>query len=44
LGGAYVISFSHMAIEKIECVYYTKPTYLYNLEFEKKHKKYGIKF
>jgi hypothetical protein len=29
LGGAYVISSSHMAIKKIEYVYYTKPTYLY---------------
>ncbi len=31
LGGACVISSSHMTIEKIECVYYTKPNYLYNL-------------
>jgi len=27
LGGAYVLNSSHMAIEKIECVYYSKPTY-----------------
>jgi hypothetical protein len=31
LGGAYIISSSHVAIKKIERVYSTEPMYLYGL-------------